>query len=151
MSVFSFNTAGEWAHLSPLRTPWHTLCRDATRRDRYFVSGRTKHGELFYLFSSTRESRGVGKGRGGLGELGVFFYFTFLAWGRSRAVSSGSCAWLPFHRVSVLQPAERNVLILVRSRAFAYYLCPNAARLGNGAEIHHFLGTDVVFFLFFFP
>ena len=86
-----------------------------------------------------------------MGELGVFFYFTFLAWGRSRAVSSGSCAWLPFHRVSVLQPAERNVLILVRSRAFAYYLCPNAARLGNGAEIHHFLGTDVVFFLSFFP
>lgn len=52
-----------------------------------------------------------------------------------RFVSSGSCAWFPFHRVGVLQPAERNVLILVRSRARTYYLCSNAAVLGNGAEI----------------
>ena len=66
-----------------------------------------------------------------------------------------AAAWLPFHCVSVLQPAERHVLILVRSRALAYYLCPNAARLGNGAETFIPLEWNSccfsgVFFVFFF-
>lgn len=85
---------------------------------------------LFFFSPVLVRGQSLGEG-GGLERCFIFIFFVVKSW----AVSSGSCAWLPFHRVSVLQPAERNVLILVRSRVFAYYLRPNAARLGNGAEI----------------
>ena len=62
----------------------HTLCRDATRRDRYFVSGRTKHGELFYYFLPLVRVQGLGKDGGVWGNLGFFFTLLF-----SRGVGVG--------------------------------------------------------------